>query len=130
MALRLDSLNHNCNPKCLGSRNDRLAGLWYERGMAKPGHDWYFSQWLAYFDKSQADVVEALDWNKSKVSLFASGKQRYHRDDINQLASFLNLEPFELLLPPERAMAMRQYRASAERIVTIAHDAERTGTQG
>jgi hypothetical protein len=98
--------------------------------MAKPGHDWYFNQWLAYFDKSQADVVEGLEWNKSKVSLFASGKQRYHRDDINQLAAFLNLEPFELLLPPDRAMAMRQYRASAEKIVTIAHNAERTGTKG
>lgn len=103
---------------------------WYVQGMAKPRHDWYFNQWLAYAEKTQAEVARDLDWNKSKVSLFASGEQRYHRDDINTLAAYLNLEPFELLLPPERAMAMRQYRASAERIVTIAHNAERTGTRG
>ncbi|MBO9380422.1 transcriptional regulator [Sphingomonas histidinilytica] len=109
--------------------------------MAKPGHDWYFNQWLAHFEKSQADVVQALEWNKSKVSLFASGKQRYHRDDVNQLAAYLNLEPFELLLPPDRAMAIRRLRENAIRIAsdtasqtsappTQANGSKRTGTGG
>lgn len=100
--------------------------------MAKPGYDWYFSQWLEHCKKTQADLARDIGWNKSKSSLFASGQQRYHRDDVNTLAAYLNLEPFELLLPPDRAMALRQMRSSAERIVTLAHEndkAERkTGT--
>lgn len=90
---------------------------WYPSRMAEPRHDWYFNEWLAYFDKSQADVSSALEWNKSKASLFSSGKQRYHRDDVNGLAALLHLEPFELLMPPDRAMAFRAFRASAETVV-------------
>lgn len=92
--------------------------------MAAPRHDWYFNQWLTHCGKTQANLVNDLGWNKSKASLFAKGEQRYHRDDINQLAAYLHLEPFELLLPPDRAMALRQYRASAEKIVTLASDGE------
>jgi hypothetical protein len=92
--------------------------------MARPQHDWYVKEWLAYYGKKQSDVVKDLDWNKAKISLTASGKQPYDRDDVNEIATWLNLEPFELLLPPDRAMAIRQYRASAEQIVTLAHDTE------
>lgn len=92
--------------------------------MAAPHHDWYFKQWLEHLGKKQADVVKALEWNKSKASLMFNDKQRYHRDDVNQIAAYLHIEPFELLLPPERAMALRQYRASAEQIVTLAHETE------
>lgn len=92
--------------------------------MASPHHDWYFKQWLEHLNVKQADLVKALDWNKSKASLMFNDKQRYHRDDVNDVARFLQIEPFELLIPPERAMALRQYRASAETIVTLAHDAD------
>jgi hypothetical protein len=126
--LDLDYLNQESKHFRLGWRNDFARLGRYESGMAKPRHDWYFNQWLVHFGKTQADLVNDLDWNKSKASLFGSGQQRYHRDDINQLANYLGLEPFELLLPPHRAMALRQYRASAETIVTLAH--ENTGTDG
>lgn len=92
--------------------------------MAKPRHDWYFNEWLAYFEKSQADVSSALEWNKAKVSLFAAGKQRYHRDDLNELAALLNLEPFELLMPPDRAMMYRQVIAEGAKAAKLVHDAE------
>lgn len=101
--------------------------------MAEPRHDWYFKQWLEHVGATQADVVKALEWNKSKASLMFNDKQRYHRDDVNDVSAFLKIEPFELLLPPERAMALRQYRASAETIVTLAHstdDRPKTGTDG
>jgi len=121
--------------------------MWFGNGyhahMAAPLHDWYFKQWLEHLSVKQADIVKDLDWNKSKASLMFNEKQRYHRDDVNQVADYLHIEPFELLLPPERAMALRQYRASAEKIVTLAHEAEddavpeskagaarRTGTDG
>lgn len=116
----LDYLNDSGKPLCLGQQNDTVAAGWYDRGMAKIQPDAYVEEWLAYFGKSQADVVNDLDWNKAKVSLICKGKQRYHRDDINDLAAYLHLEPFELLLPPDRAMAMRQYRASAAEVVKLA----------
>lgn len=117
MSLGLDYLNDDGKPFRLGGRNDTSPCEWYFPGMAKPQHDWYFNEWLAYFEKTQADVASALEWNKSKVSLFASGSQRYHRDDINDLAAYFHLEPFELLLPPERAMSLRSMRASAEQVI-------------
>lgn len=108
MRLGLDSLNELGNSECLGSLNDSHRARWYHCGMKKPRHDWYFNQWLDHSGKTQTDVVNDLGWNKSKPSLFAAGSQRYHRDDVNALAHYLNVEPFELLLPPERAMALRQ----------------------
>ena len=120
MPLGLDSLNELGNSECLDSLNDRRGERWYHCGMKKPRHDWYFNQWLEHVGKTQADVSNDLGWNKSKPSLFAAGSQRYHRDDVNALAAYLNVEPFELLIPPDRAMALRQYRASAEKIVTLA----------
>ena len=101
--------------------------------MAAPIHDWYFKHWLEHLKIRQTDIVQALDWNKSKASLMFNDKQRYHRDDVNEVAAYLKIEPFELLIPPERAMALRQYRASAERIVTLAVESDtsvRTGTDG
>jgi hypothetical protein len=114
-------LNDSRNPFCLGLRNDSFDSLAYRRRMAAPKHDWYVNDWLRYFGKKQADVVRDLEWNKAKISLTAAGKQPYDRDDINEMAEYLLLEPFELLLPPERAMSYRQLRSSAEQIVTLAH---------
>lgn len=98
---------------------------WYDPGMADPRHDWYLKQWLKSLGKIQEDVARDLGWNKAKVSLTANGKQPYTREEINEIAFYLNIEPFELLLPPERAMSLRQFRASAEQIVTLAHDSEK-----
>lgn len=85
--------------------------------MAVPIHDWYLKEWLKTLGKKQADLERDLDMNKAKVSLIANGKQPYDRDDVNLISAYLLLEPFELLLPPERAMAFRQMRSSAEAIV-------------
>ncbi|WP_272798875.1 hypothetical protein [Sphingobium sp. AntQ-1] len=123
----LDDLNLTGKRKCLDRRNDSGLPRWYYAGMAEPRHDWYFKQWLEHLRVIQADLVKALDWNKSKASLMFNDKQRYHRDDVNEVAAYLKIEPFELLLPPERAMALRQYRASAEQIVTLAHESDGAG---
>lgn len=101
----------------------------------KARHDWYLREWLAALGKRQADIVRDLDWNKSRVSLMLHGTQPYTRDAINEIAAYLNIREYELLMPPEQAMALRQLEASARQIVTIAHDADeeeplRDGTHG
>jgi hypothetical protein len=108
--------------KCLGEENDSFGPGWYFAPMAKPQHDWYLADWLRHLGKKPADIVNDLDWNKARESLMRRGEQPYTRDAINEIAAYLHLEPFELLLPPERAMALRQYRASAEQIVTLASE--------
>lgn len=87
--------------------------------MALPRHDWFLKEWLRATGKKQADIVKDLDWNKAKVSLMANGKQPYTREEVNELAAYLNISPHELLMPPEDAMALRQLRASARQIVRV-----------
>lgn len=89
-----------------------------------PRYDIYLTEWIRASKKKQADVVRDLEWNKAKVSLIASGKQQYMRDDVNELARYLNARPYELLMHPDEAMALRQLQASAKEVVTLAHDAD------
>lgn len=92
--------------------------------MAEPRHDWYLKQWLRYYGKRQSDVARDLDWNKAKVSLTASGKQAYTRDDVNEIADYLNLRPYELLMHPDDAMRLRRLR---EEMIRLAHESEDVG---
>ena len=61
-------------------------------------------------------MVRELDWNKAKVSLTASGKQPYTRDDVNEVAEYLNLHPHEMLMHPDEAMRLRALRAEMARL--------------
>ena len=81
--------------------------------------DWFLRDWLAATDTSQADLVRATDYPKAKVSDLVGGKQRYNRDIVNDVSRALNIEPFELLMHPEDAMAMRRMRQAAETIVRV-----------
>lgn len=89
--------------------------------MAEPRHDWYLAQWLRTLGKKQADVVRDLDWNKAKVSLTASGKQPYTREEINEIADYLHLRPYELLMHPDDAMRLRRLR---DEMIRLAHESE------
>jgi len=84
--------------------------------MVSPRHDWFLKEWLRYYGKKQADMVRELDWNKAKVSLTASGKQPYDREAVNEASAYLNLHPYELLMHPDDAMALRRLRQDAARI--------------
>lgn len=76
--------------------------------------DWYLSDWLKSLAVSQADLVRLTDYPKAKVSDLVTGKQRYNRDILNEIAKALNLYPYELLMPPDEAMARRQMLKAAE----------------
>lgn len=84
-------------------------------------HDWYLKEWLRTLKKRQADIVRDLEWNPARVSLMINGKQQYTRDAVNELSTYLSLHPYELLMHPQDAMALRQLRKDALR---IAHAAE------
>ena len=90
--------------------------------MATPRHDWYLREWLRQFGKRQSDITKDLDWNKARVSLMIRGEQPYTREAVNELADYLNIRPYELLMHPDDAMALRRLRAE---MVRLAHQAQR-----
>lgn len=80
-------------------------------------HRWYFSDWATYRGKRQADAERELGWPRAKTSDLWNGKQRYTQETIDQVAQWLELEPYELLMPPDEAMSIRQLRQAARAIV-------------
>lgn len=84
--------------------------------------DWFLPEWMATLHVSQAKLAKACDWTPSTMHGIYHGRTSYYREIVNLIAVKLNIEPFELLMPPERAMAIRRMQEAA---VTIAHDAEK-----
>lgn len=72
---------------------------------------------MLHFGKKQVDLVKELDWLRARASKVWNGKLPYKRETVNELAAWLGLEPYELLLPPERALAIRNFYQSAENVV-------------
>lgn len=90
--------------------------------------DWYLKEWLATLRKTQAFLVRETDYPKAKVSDLVTGKQRYNRDIIEDVAKALNIQPFELLMHPDDAMKYRRMRIAAEEMVTPPHMGEARDT--
>ncbi len=95
------------------ARTTDARGQFIIRRMGAPCRDWYLPQWLAATGKRQADLVRDLDLNKALVSLLCSGKQQYTRDRVNEIAGYLNIQPYELLMHPSEAADMKQMRKTA-----------------
>ncbi len=137
----LDSHQVSCRPfrlskpalqeKSLACLNDACGVPWYICGMAAPGHDWYLKEWLATLGKKQADIVRDLDWNKARVSLMIRGDQQYTRDAVNEISLYLNLKPYELLMHPQDAMALRRIQSTAMEIAHVVDSMDlKDGTNG
>lgn len=75
--------------------------------------DWYLQEWAKLADKRQADLVNDLGWLKNHAHRIWHGKQPYRRDIVNAIALWLRIEPYELLMPPQDALKIRQLREAA-----------------
>lgn len=95
-----------------------------------PEFDWHLAEWLKSTGTKQADLIRALGWSKAKASDVVTGKQRYTRDLVNEVAAFLKIRPFELLLTPQQAYDLRGIRETAARIASSREPDDRTGTEG
>lgn len=83
--------------------------------------DWYLKEWLAATNTSQAELCRRTDYPKAKVSDLVTGKQRYNRDILNDVANALNIYPYELLRHPDDAFAERRMRQAIGEFVKIPH---------
>lgn len=79
-------------------------------------HLWHIREWLASHRKAQVDLIKDLNWSKAKASAVWHGQQ-YTQSLIDELAPYLQARPYELLMSPDEAMALRGLRANAVRIV-------------
>jgi transcriptional regulator with XRE-family HTH domain len=104
------------------------------------GHRWHLAEWARLRGKRQADAQRDLGWSKATASELWNGNQRYTQDLVDQVAGWLKIQPFELLMPPSEAEALRQVREAAYAIAAEhgvdfapappAVGARRTGTKG
>ncbi len=78
--------------------------------------DWYFQDWMRHFDKRQASLVNELGWERSKASDVWHGVRPYRRSVVNEIAGWLDLQPYELLMPPHEALKLRELRSAAHAI--------------
>lgn len=82
----------------------------------QPGPDWHLAEWLQTLRVRQADVTRLTGWAPATVSDIYHGRTEYYRAIVNTLATVLNVQPFELLMHPDEAMALRRLKNDAMRI--------------
>ena len=100
------------------------------RGVPKEPVNWYLREWMQLLDVRQAKMIELTGWSKATASQLYTGKQGYSPKIVEEAATALNLQPYELLMPPGQAMALRGLRKDALRIVETGAPLDRTGTDG
>lgn len=93
------------------------------RGIPKGPINWYLPEWMAACGLSgrgaQTKMRELTGWSKATISQLYNGEQDYSPAVVNAAAVALNAEPYELLMPPERAFAIRRALASIREIQAI-----------
>jgi hypothetical protein len=99
--------------------------------------DWYLREWMAHFGKRQAALINELGWNKGRASKTWNGLIPYRKETVLEVARWLGIRPYELLMSPNEALALRRLRETARAIVAeepsvpFVHDiTPRTGTGG
>lgn len=81
-----------------------------------PQADWFLPEWMDSLRVTQAELCRETGMSKSTVSEIVNGKTHYYRALVNELARALKVEPFELLMHPDEAFALRRMRQDALRI--------------
>lgn len=125
------------------ARNDALDSDLYHANMARKSAkskgigpeqpNWFLPEWMKVKRVTQAKLARACDWTNSTMHGIYHGRTEYYREIVNLLASKLNIEPHELLMHPDRAMAIRRFEQSVKaEAIKLVHNAdetvERTGT--
>ena len=85
--------------------------------MVDSDDDWHLREWLAHFGKKQSSLVNELGWDKSRANFVWHSKQPYRREVVNQVSAWLGIKPYELLMKPHEALALRNLRQTAALIV-------------
>jgi transcriptional regulator with XRE-family HTH domain len=78
--------------------------------------DWHLRAWMTTLDVTQAELGRRTGWSKATMNDIFHGRTEYYRAIVNAAADALYIQPYELLMHPDEAMAIRRLRESAVRI--------------
>jgi plasmid maintenance system antidote protein VapI len=71
----------------------------------------YVREWMESVGLIQADLVKKLDYPKAKANAIWNREQRLNEDIMAEVAALVNARPYELLMHPEDAYALRRLQA-------------------
>ncbi len=112
-----DILNLESSDRVSNPHNDAAVWIIKTQGVeAAPEKNWFLQEWMAHFDKRQASLTNELGWNKGRANHIWHGKQPYNRAIVNEVSHWLGVEPYELLMPPAKAMQLRRFEEAAKAI--------------
>lgn len=89
--------------------------------------NWYLKEWMDALKVNQAEMVRRTSWSKASASQLYNNKQDYSPKVVNEAALALNVAPYELLMKPETAMALRRLRQDALQVVRDTKDIDNPG---
>lgn len=114
-----DGTNISSSHRIRVARTDIVDQFSHHPIMAAPERgDWYLREWFATLGKIQRDLVTQLDYPPATANALWHGVQRYRRDHIQDISALLNVQPYELLMPPEEAMALRRLRSAIAEVAS------------
>jgi DNA-binding Xre family transcriptional regulator len=97
----------------------------------------YLAEWLDHRDMNAEDLAAKLDTSKSVISKLMSGKQRYNRDWLEEIAYQLQCDVPDLFGPPLPADAEKLLaklspgrRKTAINVIENLIEEQKTGTKG
>jgi hypothetical protein len=133
-----DHLNNPSSTDIQMASTDLKTACSHDLNMApNETHDWYLREWFATMGMKQRDLVTKLDYQPALAHALWHSVQRYRRDHVDQISALLNIQPYELLMPPEEAMAMRRLKSAIAEVARVEPTSDvattpgnRTGTDG
>lgn len=84
--------------------------------MGPEAPNWFIREWADALKMRPVDLVRETDIPPSTMSEIWNGKTDYYRWLVNEFSRAMNIEPFELLMHPDEAFALRRLRTDAIRI--------------
>lgn len=114
-----DILNLESSARVSNPHNDEAVCKIQTRIVTEaPEQNWFLQEWMAHFNKRQSALTNDLGWNKGRANHIWHGKQPYNRMIVNEVSAWLGIEPYELLMPPKRALQLRRFEETAREIAT------------
>ncbi|WP_338643398.1 helix-turn-helix transcriptional regulator [Novosphingobium olei] len=80
------------------------------------GPDWFLVEWMQSKNMKQAELARRTGWSKATTNDIVNGRTSYYRQILNEAAAALHVQPWELLMSPADANALRGMREDAIRI--------------
>lgn len=91
----------------------RTGNGYHRRMAAKPYDDWFLKEWMRSKRMTNKILQENAGWTYRITSQLVNRKTRWNRDHLILAAKILQIRPYELMMHPDDANAIKRFRAEA-----------------